>query len=506
MLVSTATGTVPSATGTLDITGDLGGELPRAAILYGIQAAADDTQSNAYSLTVAATDGVEMYYVNCRAKDNATTTVTQRAAGEGMQLYKGHFGVPTVVMTFKTWIADGIRLDVTSTDTYGWQIRALLLGGNDLQAKVGKIDINGLNVVSTATIGFETLSAFLFSACWDIRTPGQVQSSNSSEIALGFYGTGAQSYSRKDSNAEAKTTLGASIRPYALSRQDIGDSAAYRVQLDNVTSTSFDLTPKVHGASDTIAYLALNIPATVDVIDTATGTGNTAHTIGFRPLCIVSIPNTLSAVDTLKNNTDADGLGFGITTASDEFSAYTVTDQGVSPSKSRSGLRNYIKMPTSTTVAGIAAKFVSMDSTGWTWNYSATSATVRKWPVWVFEDTLASVPSPPAATLKISGPIPLILKGGAAPKTQALVIDGYQAYVVQSNTGIPNKSSLKIVTYKPTIGYTANTYPVTIRTAAIQFIGYAPSINQYNWNRRHEESSNAWYPLEDRQEKYSFFD
>ena len=79
-------------------------------------------------------------------------------------------------------------------------------------------------------------------------------------------------------------------------------------------------------------------------------------------------------------------------------------------------------------------------------------------------------------------------------------------YVVQSNTGYPIKSSLKIVTYKPTIGYTESTYPVTIRSDAIQFIGYAPSINRYNWNRRHEESSNAWYPLEDRKEKYSFFD
>ena len=416
MIVTTATGTVPSAVGTLDITGDLGGELPRAAILYGIQAAADDTESNAYSLTVAATDGVEMYYVNCRARDNVSTTVTQRSAGEGMQLYKGHFSVPTVVMSFKTWIANGIRLDVTSTDTYGWQIRALLLGGNDLQAKAGKIDVKGLNVVSTATIGFETLSAFLFSACWDIRTPGQVQSSFSSEIALGFYGSESQSYSRKDSNNVASTTLGASIRPYALSRQDTGDTQAYRIQLDNVTSTSFDLTPKVNPANDTIAYLALNIPATVDVIDTATTTGNTAHNVGFRPLCIVSIPNTLSSVDTLKNNTDADGLGFGITTASDEFSAYTVTDQGVSPSKSRSGLRNYIKMPTSTTATGIAAKFVSMDAAGWTWNYSATSATVRKWPVWVFEDTQASVPSPSGGSIKDIRIGAAGIKGWCSPK------------------------------------------------------------------------------------------
>ena len=428
MIVSTATGTVPSAVGTLDITGDLGGELPRAAILYGIQAAADDTESNAYSLTVAATDGVEMYYVNCRATDNATTTVTQRSAGEGMQLYKGHFSVPTVVMSFKTWIANGLRLDVTSTDTYGWQIRALLFGGNDLQAKVGKIDINGLNVVSTATVGFETLSAFLFSACWYIRSPAEVQSSFSSEIALGFYGSGAQSYSRKDARNASATTLGASIRPYALSRQDTGDTQAYRVQLDNVTSTSFDLTPKVNPANDTMAYLALNIPATVDVIDTATSTGNTAHTIGFRPLCIISIPNTLTAEDNYKSNTDANGLGFGITTASDEFSAYTVTDQGVSPSKSRSGLRNYIKMPTSTTATGIAAKFVSMDATGWTWNYSATSATVRKWPVWVFEDTQASVPSPTAAALKISGSVPLVLKGGAAPSNQTVIDQWLSSY------------------------------------------------------------------------------
>ena len=506
MIVSTATGTVPSAVGTLDITGDLGGELPRAAILYGIQAAADDTESNAYSLTVAATDGVEMYYVNCRAKDNATTTVTQRSAGEGMQLYKGHFGVPTVIMAFKTWIANGIRLDVTSTDTYGWQIRALLLGGNDLQAKAGKIDVKGLNVVSTATIGFETLSAFLFSACWDIRTPGQVQSSFSSEIALGFYGSESQSYSRKDSNGIASTTLGASIRPYALSRQDAGDSNAYRVQLDNVTSTSFDLTPKVNPANDTIAYLALNIPATVGVIDTATTTGNTAHTIGFRPLCIVSLPNDMTALDTLKNNTDTNGLGFGITTASDEFSAYTVTDQGVSPSKSRSGLRNYIKMPTSTTATGIAAKFISMDATGWTWNYSATSGTVRKWPVWVFEDTQASVPSPAAAALKISGSVPLVLKGGAAPSKQTLSINGYQAVVVQSNTGKPSKNALKITTYPPVLGYTESTYPVNIGSDTIHFTGYIPVVNQYNWNRRHGESSNAWYPLEDRKEKYSFFD
>ena len=506
MIVSAATGTVPSAVGTLDITGDLGGELPRAAILYGIQAAADDTETNAYSLTVSATDGVEMYYVNCRATDNATTTVTQRAGGEGMQLYKGHFSVPTVVMSFKTWIANGIRLNVTSTDTYGWQVRALLFGGNDLQAKVGKIDIKGLNVVSTATVGFETLSAFLFSSCWEIRTPAEVQSSFISDIALGFYGSGAQSFSRRDARGESSTTLGGSIRPYALSFQDVGDSGAYRVQLGNVTSTSFDLIPKVTAANDTIAYLAFNIPATVNVIDTATTTGNTAHTVGFKPLCIVSLPNDMTALDTVKNNTDANGVGFGITTASEEFSAYTVTDQGASPSKSRSGLRNYIKMPTSTTASGIAAKFVSMDATGWTWNYSATSGTVRKWPVWVFEDTQSSVPSPPASALKISGPIPLVLKGGAAPKTKALAIDGYQAYIVQSNTGKPIKSSLKIATYPPTLGYTESTYPVNIGRDTIQFTGYSPVVNQYNWIRRHGESSNAWYPLEDRREKYSFFD
>ena len=278
------------------------------------------------------------------------------------------------------------------------------------------------------------------------------------------------------------------------------------VQLGNVTSTSFDLVPKVNPANDTIAYLALNIPATVDVIDTATSTGNTAHTVGFRPLCIVSLPNDMTALDTVKNNTDANGVGFGITTASDEFSAYTVTDQGVSPSKSRSGLRNYIKMPTSTTATGIAAKFVSMDATGWTWNYSATSATVRKWPVWVFEDTQASVPSPAAAALKISGSVPLVLKGGAAPNKQVLSINGYRAIVVQGNTGKPSKTALKITTYPPILGYTESTYPVNIGSDTIHFTGYIPNVNQNNWNRRHGESSNSWYPLEDRKEKYSFFD
>ena len=498
MIVDQISGAVQTTVGVQDFTASFGGLTPKAGIFYLMPLTAAG-QRDGYSLTVGVADSTGVYFSNIRSQWNISPTATKRSAGPGLNIYRPKNWPASVTLTFNEWIANGIRLNVTVADTNAFLLKGVLFAGPDVEAKAGTIALGSEDVSATVTTGFETKSCFMFGPGWEFLGG----SSNAAEIGLGFYGSASKSYSRRDTSRGETTGTGAVIRDYALNRTALG-GLIYGVLLDNVTTTSFDLTPRLGDANDEVGYLAFNKDATVAVIDTPTVTGNNAHNVGVTPICVISVPTMMTAEATVATDATSGAVGIGFTTESDETCGSVASDVGANPSDPECTLQDYIKINQDDGTSGIVAKFVSFDTTGWTWNYSATLGTARKWPVMVFpaEGTVAG---PESEHLEIEGYSPAIATGPTAfVLTESVTVSGYIPKITQGNVGFAVKGSVSISGYIPDIIYTDREAYVKIGRHLGVVSGYAPTISSLQWTPREDPSTNPWYPLSDRSEKYEF--
>jgi len=124
-----------TSAGTQDITGDMGGGQPKAALFFMThKTTASNFPSAPFHHTVGFTDGTNEFYMLARSDHGVTTTDDYKAAytdavlrgvdGSGAQDYKA---------SFDSWVTDGVRIDWTDASPSGFQGLCILLGGSDLK-------------------------------------------------------------------------------------------------------------------------------------------------------------------------------------------------------------------------------------------------------------------------------------------------------------------------------------------------------------------------------------
>ena len=504
MRVSHFSAAINNTTGTQNITGDLNGEVPKAVIIYSTFQTAQATQTGA-AIIIGAFTASNGFTITARAQDGVLDTAVKRSAETNqLWLYDSAQWVPRAQISISSFIANGMTINITATVGTQAYISGVFFSGADLSVQSGIASLTGSATTTTVTTSFEMQSGIFLS-------PGREflnRSVHNAQNSVGFYGGGnSRCFLWYNASRDPSTYVAAYTGNYV--HGDIsGASVTYLTTLSNIKTTSFDLTPNA-AANDQVGYLVFNQSAVVTTIDTPTVTGTATYNISALPKCILTIPNTLQAVSTYATNYTAGAWGFAGTVGTSSESCATIADEdGQATTDNERTFATYVKLNQDSGASGFVAKFVSYNSTGWSWNFSATLGTATKWPVMVFTDDQAQTVAMTAGHIKITGYVPLVALGTgetAFALREILSIAGYVPTVVAGNAPNPAKRAITILGPKPTVSFIGRTSYVKIGRNSLNVRGYLPGVEAHGWRERQDSVGPLWLPLADREEEDKFF-
>jgi len=386
-----------TSTGTLDITGDMDGNQPKAALFFmSEETTLSNTPLTPFHFTMGMTDGTNEFYSVVHSETGVTTTDDYSAAytdavlrgldGSGSQTYKA---------AFDSWITDGVRIDWTDAAPSAFQGFVVLLGGSDLaNAYVGTCGTG-----ATVTDPGFSVNQVIMAAIGTGIASGTVQ--NGAHMMFGM-GLDTSTFSNSTSS-----NLGWSF----LMRDGLSTSAPGTVwedacvisKLKDTTTSGFDYNMTVgtwsssgfttssdHSNSDKVGYLALEWNSGCDVRlepldnNNYTSTGVNKHDYGVTfggtgtpVLNMLSGSNSRRDTGSRDNN-DAGGMHIAATDGTTDKAVGGGVDDGVSTTATGSNASSKsLAIPNpfapQSSTAWIRATFDSWATDGVNHNYDAVA-------------------------------------------------------------------------------------------------------------------------------------
>ena len=376
-------GTLPQSNGgTVDLTSTSFGTVD-AAIVFITNANTTNNPENDLDFAVGFWDGTTIMSMSNWCDDAVTTSDCERGKDNNELSFESllKYGCAN--------ITDGIRLTknfgTVSTDRY-----------------VGAILINGLDNASVTehSLGFTTSATTVTTshnnnAVFSIGIGGN--GGNEARFAIGcahFDGTtvtqGAVLFQSQNGQSTTNTD-GRTTHTYVGGELSTS-SVQYQYSLGNFTSTSFDVTTTANAGNDSVMFLAMDLPDPgdfwVDIIDAATTTGNDATTgLGFQPEVVGLLSEISTTLDsTSAGRTHSFGAGDGTTT----FCHFAHDENGVTTVNANSERgTNIINVTDDAGTDDFIASLSSLDSDGFTLNYSDAATGATKILAFAFGDSTA---------------------------------------------------------------------------------------------------------------------
>jgi hypothetical protein len=456
MLVDCVRASLNTSTGTQDITGDLSGNNPAAAILFLCGGTADGAHANDARISVGFVDGTSQYTNTMSMRHGVTTAETARYQSSNDCLVALDATTSTVEFEaeFDRWVADGIRINITNAPSSAYYVLAVFFSGEDVSAHVNTQLGGDQDVLLHVTdVGFQ--SDLIFFAT--VGTSMTAVTGNA-KFCLGAATQTEQAslstYSKHGDTTVVAGTICNSTRACAENDRNLD----WALEIDNVDAAGFDMYSRDGNSGATIGYLALkfdNDSADITIIDTPTATGNDAQVVGLQPKLVMMLMSSCDAVDTIELGGDSGNIGVSMFDADSEYCCMVADDDGASTTNTSSMSDDTAVNFDSQTAANLMdASFVSMDATGFTLNYSNADGTARKWVAISIEGTNIQTIAIVSGNVTLDGYQPEVLKGsGAVVLEQGTAnITGYAPLI-------------------PVIGATP------IFSADITITGYAPKVS-----------------------------
>lgn len=384
-------------------TADLDGLTP-GAVFFVVSRVTVDGAARAHACIGigAATGGAEQWAITIDDEDNVGTTDGHRRAmtDECVLILLDGSRNPDGEANFKEFITNGVRITWGNACASAWLLTAIFFAGTDLSAKA---DVKP-GMVQDATsniedVGFEP----------DVLLTGSngdtIDDSNSNQCVLAH---GVVTNTDPLFQASWGFTAWEGVGTTAITSeitdnygliQVFEEALTYGLEFSAFDALGFSVTARLaSAAADDFAYLALGFGGAVDVwagiVDTPTDTGNQSQTgAGFTPQAVICGVTQMPAIDTLYTDANAGSVGVSAFDADDEYCS-SIQDQdnvGTSNTQSLSD-DTVVNLPDDDGTAAHVAAFVSFDSNGWTWNFSATEDPAVKYWALAIETGAVRIP------------------------------------------------------------------------------------------------------------------
>lgn len=283
-----------------------------------------------------------------------------------------------------TATTDGIRLTKDSGSSSAERYATVILINGCLNEYVGSVNLGtGTSAINVTAPGFraDLVFALTVGAVNDTGLGHAILSFGAAHInASDTVSQGLISFSSED--AVADTDVDTMVRDDAVACQNFNGTLSWSASI-GANASGFSITPSANASSDIVYYLALELAnpadAYVAIKDTITGTGNQAYTgAGFTPSAIILGQTMCTAVNT---NTSQGyfSIGAGGPDTSEQCLGIIDEDaQTVSDNECYADTSNIVNIRSAVGSTDTIASLSSLDSDGWTLNYSDGSATARK--------------------------------------------------------------------------------------------------------------------------------
>ncbi len=415
-----------TATGTQDFTtADMGGLTPKAALFIVTKAITDGVAANDVVISIGAATGVSNEWSAQGTGEHGVATTNNHNIQEGDRCISVWFADTNAIdgdADFDSFIADGVRVNWQNALGSAYLVTVVLFGGTDLSAIAGFKGLgNSIQTVAITDIGFE---ADLVITAHARRSIDQDITSNQCCFGAvhndGAGGVNQRNYIFRWQDNNTAGDPRAQIRSaegiMQLRANAIVDWVGVFQTFD---ASGFDVDIQTAGANGIdLLYLALNFGGAaksfVGPVTSPTSIGNDAQTgPGFKPQFVMMGMSMLEAENSPNLTNLAGSFGVSTFTPTAEFcnsvqsedAAATTNEQSISDNTA-------IELPDDDGAAGLTASFVSMDTTGWTLNYSAVEASAKQFWALAIEEVAAAAGGRIMSSL--AGPGGLASKGGIA--------------------------------------------------------------------------------------------
>ena len=356
---------------------------PKAAQFFVTKSRDIGILSDTASISNGVTDGTNEGSISVGSNGSANPSVCYRAADDGtvFKLYSGNQYL--MGATFNSFITDGIRIDWDAAAHQGYNdfyITVVLYTGSSLSAYADTMDAAG----GTKTIGFLPELTFLSGNGAALGAASVwIYNYGISDTNVNLESNNVFSYCFFESNNQATTDLSASLYDVSA-HQENSTSVAWRSAITTYTSTTFDIDNTFGSSSgDDLIFLSLNIDGIEHYIDTIllpSGTGDWSVTkIGFQPQIVMMVVTGSSALNTSVGDSSAGIIGYYIfdKDSSEHYQGISSED-GVSGGIKKSVYDTTLNMTLQGDNVCYNATFKTMDSNGFTLNFTAVDGDVQR--------------------------------------------------------------------------------------------------------------------------------
>lgn len=451
---------------------------PKAAMFIISTATSDGLSTNSgdiCSLGVGFTDGTNDRLGVFWDTDNVSASSSSRARHDTNEC-GGVFEPATSgnedFFSFSSWVTDGVQISWTSTPVRAYLITTILFGGSDLSVAVGDVDQDS----SVSTLSFAPDTVIFVN-------PNSSSSQNSNisdtKMSYGFSFKGASTEEGCYSHNFVDTTTPSSVSTAVRNDGAFSQGGSYVNGITTWASNGFTVGTGV--GSDRIAYLALKtgLLADVRIIDGPTSTGNQSYTgVGFKPQFLMVIGSDHDTVNTIETTGTGSGFSVAVYDGTNENSYATIfgEEDAANPTNVWYGAGQTIISAYNDTGSSAVniATVSSLDSDGYTFNYSTANATARKHLVFAISDTYNLQPG--QGTLTLSGSAPAVTESANKsfePGQASLSLSTTAPDVAFSRDITPSQADLTLSGSAPTVSFPRE---ITVPQADLTLSFSAPTL------------------------------
>lgn len=374
--------TTRTSAGSQTITGDLGGATPKVAIFFTPRHTATNDPNRTATATIGlgATDGTRQWSGAIYSQDNVADTVSARIAYDTACIVGISDKTAVTVAAFSSFSADAVALSYSVAEATARQMVCILLGGADLNAYVGTT--TGTEGTKAWTgVGFAADAILLASFAQGFSETGTdaavlnfgcvVNDGSLTQKNIYWFENDAQSVGSPSNRMESDSVRENHAGPDTTTVTAIGSDGFTTVCTDVVSEPPFGF----------IALKFGGFAFKLWTFTTPTSTGNrTDTTPGFQPIGAIMCSSSLAALDGTVSDTGAASFGFSAWTAAGEQAAGTIcVDDNVATTNTEMDCKAHAYQAGihGTGCQAIVADFVSVQSDGFTLNYTAINSTAR---------------------------------------------------------------------------------------------------------------------------------
>ena len=368
---------------------------PDAAIIISNGATSNDgTIADMWRYSIGFTDGTNSRCAFSAARHNRASTSTFRGGVQGVLAHFGDslFGSEECLADFDSWLTNGIRFSWSNNPSSAFRVVVVLIKGGDFS--VGDQDTPSSGTGSVTNLGFEPQTVFFTSS----RTSGADFSSTSTRRAshgawsFGVANDNGSSIDQGSLNwlelqSQAAGAPAVDLLQDGMLANPGGGSSGERFSVEDFRATdngAFTYRIDSGSSSKPCAYLACRWDgnsAHVGFDDTPTSTGENAYTDpGFSPVFGLIVASTMDAAG-YANDSDAGAVALSAFTGTTDRHSFSVASEDAADTTNTQSVAdstNALNVDLDTGAGGYLADLSSLDSSGFTLDYTATDSTARK--------------------------------------------------------------------------------------------------------------------------------